>query len=133
MRMAAAFLAVGHCGPDGWMLRTAIQRSWPDATVESIGDEADLEALLAADSTGPAVLLVNRQLDGRFEAADGIDLIRNRHEPGSDRVWVLISNFEDAQSEAIAAGAHPGFGKTALNNPDTTAVLESAVARSQGH
>ena len=101
--------------------------------MESIGDEADLEALLAADSTGPAVLLVNRQLDGRFEAADGIDLIRNRHEPGSDRVWVLISNFEDAQSEAIAAGAHPGFGKTALNHPGTTAVLESAVARSRGH
>ncbi len=129
---APRFLTVGHCGPDGWMLRTAIQRSWPDATVESIGDEADLEALLA-NSTGPAVLLVNRKLDGRFEASDGIDLIRNRQQPGSDRVWMLISNFDDAQSEAVAAGAHPGFGKTALNRPETTAVLESAVARSRGN
>lgn len=115
------------------MLRTAIQRSWSDATVESIGDESDLDALLAADPDRPAVLLVNRKLDGRFDAEDGIDLIRKRRESDSRRVWLLISNFEEAQAEAVAAGAHPGFGKTALNHPETAAVLESAVERSRGH
>jgi hypothetical protein len=30
---------------------------------------------------------------------------------------MLVSNYDDAQEEAIAAGAAPGFGKSALYGP----------------
>jgi hypothetical protein len=32
---------------------------------------------------------------------------------------MLISNYEEHQAAAVAAGAQPGFGKLSLNSPQT--------------
>ncbi len=32
---------------------------------------------------------------------------------------MLVSNYEDAQQDAVARGALPGFGKAALRQPET--------------
>ena len=118
------FLAVGHCGPDSWMLRTAVQRVVPDAAVEPVDRESDLDARLDAARERPVVLLVNRKLDGDFTAEDGIDLIAGRRE--GTHVALLVTNLADAMAEAEAVGALPGFGKSGLHDEGTSNVLRRA-------
>lgn len=121
------FLAVGHCGPDSWMLRTAVQRVVEGAEVEAIAEEDDLHARLASADRRPTVLMVNRSLDGLFDAVDGIELIRAFHGPDVRHVSMLVSNLDDAQARAEAAGAIEGFGKTDLNAVGTGDALRAAV------
>ena len=115
------------------MLRTAIQRVIPGAMVEDITGEAGLAERLNRDADRPVVILVNRKLDGDFNAADGIELIKAR--PDGGQVWMLVTNLPDAAAAAEAAGAVPGFGKSDLHVESTSDVLrqaaEVAVARVQ--
>jgi two-component system, chemotaxis family, chemotaxis protein CheY len=113
---------VGHCGPDSWALKSAVGSAIPGARVVSANDQPELErAMETAD-----LLLVNRQLDGAFDADSGADLIRAIRAakgPGA----MLISNFPEAQAEAEAAGALPGFGKTAMYAAETKRRLRAAL------
>ncbi len=119
-------MLVGHCGPDAIMLKTVVQRALPEASVELVNDQAALDAALA----GEVVLLVNRELDGAFHAGTGgIDLVRHLAQLDSPPPMLLVSNFEEAQSEAQAAGAMPGFGKSNLYDEDTTQRLKDAASR----
>ncbi len=118
-------MLVGHCGPDAIMLKTVVQRTLPDANVELINDHDALDASLAGD----VVLLVNRELDGDFRTGTGgIDLIRHLTESATTAPMLLVSNFEDAQAEAEAAGAMPGFGKSDLYHDDTAQRLKDAAS-----
>jgi len=40
---------------------------------------------------------------------------------------MLVSNFADAQAQAVESGALPGFGKAALNAPETLARLKEQL------
>jgi len=76
------------------------------------------------------LVLVNRVLDQ--DGSPGLELIRQMK--GDDALHtvpvMLVSNYEDAQRDAVAAGALPGFGKDALGRPPmlerVNAVLQSA-------
>ena len=119
-------MLVGHCGPDAIMLKTVVQRALPEANVELINDHDALDASLAGD----VVLLVNRELDGDFRTGvGGIDLIRHLTESATTAPMLLVSNFEEAQAQAEAAGAMPGFGKSDLYHDDTTQRLKDAASR----
>lgn len=104
---------VGHCVPDSYMLKTAVQRAVPGATILAVNSSEELDAV-AGDSD---LLLVNRVLDGYFRAGGGVELIRQlaggRGGSPTPRI-ILISNIEIAQNEAREAGALPGFGKSEL-------------------
>lgn len=118
-------ILVGHCGPDAIMLKTVAQRVLPDARVELINDQASLDAALARE----VILLVNRELDGEFNTGTGgIDLIRHLSASAVAAPMLLVSNFEDAQAQAEAAGAMPGFGKSTLYHDDTTQRLKDAAS-----
>lgn len=122
-------LLVGHCGPDASMLRAALRSALPDVSLESVNDGRRLEALVGSAD----LALVNRALDGEFEAADGIELIRKlgvNVGPGKGPVLMLVSNYPEAQAAASAAGAAPGFGKSDLYSPQTRAILLRALGRS---
>ena len=116
---------VGHCGPDMFMLKTAVGRALPEATLVSVND---VDAL-SEYRTPEALLLVNRELDGRFHSQSGIDLISEIARQTDGPVMILISNFEDAQAQAVAAGARPGFGKSQLYDKSTTDILSGAMHR----
>lgn len=116
---------VGHCGPDSFMLRNVAQRAVPGAKIESADDP---EALRAA-AAGADLLLVNRVLDTDVGYASGIDLIRDLA-PGSHAAMMLVSNYPDAQAQAEAAGAAPGFGKRDAYARETAERIRGAVARS---
>ncbi|MCH2161747.1 MAG: hypothetical protein MK085_07720 [Phycisphaerales bacterium] len=112
---------VGHCGPDTWMIRSAVERALPGVTVDMVTEQDQLDAHLQPGR----VLLLNRQLDGVFDAELGQELIDPAVAAGA--VPLLVSNFAEAQEAALAAGAHEGFGKSAINDEATAEVLRSAA------
>ncbi|MHC4909647.1 MAG: hypothetical protein ACYTF9_08025 [Planctomycetota bacterium] len=122
MNTESLIALVGHCGPDAFMLRTAVSRAVPGATLEMVNDQRTLDPLL----TSRTVLLVNRVLDGPFDASDGIELIAAVTAGDDAPVALLVSNFDHAQAAATAAGGHPGFGKNDLYEERTASLLRAA-------
>ena len=119
----ARILLVGHCIPDAYAIRSAVTSMIRGSTVEFARDQAEtLEKLPDSD-----LLLINRPLDGEFDADDGVALIRTLAPAAKPRL-MLISNHADAQSAAQAAGALPGFGKHDLYSDETKRRLQAALA-----
>lgn len=115
---------VGHCGPDAFMLRSAVKYAVPDADVVFISDTTSLQDAI---EKGVSVLLVNRLLDGYFFDTRGVELIRQLHESHPTIKTMLISNYPEAQSEAIRAGAVEGFGKSEIGTPKMRQCLEKVL------
>lgn len=114
---------VGHCGFDQTSLARAVASALPGLAVESAHNTAGLD-----QHAGPgALLLVNRVLDGRFGTSSGIDLIAKLARLDPAPRMMLISNFPDAQAQAVQVGALPGFGKNEVGTPDTAAKLQAAA------
>jgi CheY-like chemotaxis protein len=117
-------LSVGQCAFDHTRIAHHLEQSFR-AQVEgaSTFDEA-----LAALRSGPYdLVLVNRVSD--LDEAPGIDLIRSvKAESGlADLPVMLVSNYPEAQEEAKALGALPGFGKSDLTSATTRARLEAIL------
>lgn len=126
---AVCVALVGHCGPDAFALRSAVRRFAPGAQIVAISGDAELDAALG-DAGGPAlVLLVNRVLDGDFENPSGIGVMRRAASARRRTAVMLISNLPEAQAEAVAVGAVPGFGKRDLNTDKARDALNRAVAQ----
>lgn len=76
------------------------------------------------------LLLVNRKLDGDFDTGSGLDLIRVLMAlPQGRAAIMLVSNHADAQSQAEALGAAPGFGKAKAGAPEAAQRMRTAVER----
>lgn len=123
MSDARTVVLVGHCNPDMFMLRTAVGRALPGATIETANDT---EAAHAHAHAG-AVWLVNRELDGQFETGSGVELIGSFAGADDPPAMLLISNLTEAQQHAEAAGARPGFGKAQLYHARTAELLRQAA------
>lgn len=116
---------VGHCGPDSYVLRSAVSRFVPGGEVVFAADESALkEELGKAD-----LLLINRTLGGDFDVESGIELIRRLAGGAAGPVprMMLVSNYAEAQSEAEGAGALKGFGKREINTEETRAKVRAAL------
>ncbi len=119
---AKRVLDVGQCGPDHAAIRRVL--------VARFGVEIDNaftaeQALQLLRERVYDLILVNRILD--LERTEGLDLVRQIK---GDAAWarvpvMLISNLEEAQQQAMAAGAVRGFGKNAANDPATEARLQA--------
>src|SRR4051812_44306717 len=119
--MPRTVVLVGHCGVDGPRLQSELSRL-DDVDVTRVNSEADLERCCA----DAALLLVNREPVGFDE--DGIEIVRKvcQNHPGTK--VMLVSDLPDAQAEAEAAGALPGFGKRLMGTPKLgAAVLRGLV------
>ncbi|HMO25331.1 MAG TPA: hypothetical protein PKB10_03610 [Tepidisphaeraceae bacterium] len=115
---------IGHCGFDSVGLKNAVLRVWPDAQVIGVRYDAELKTAI---EQGADLLLINRTLSG-FSAADGIGLIRQVKQTYPQTRCMLISNYDDAQQAAVAAGAVRGFGKNDLGSRTVDDLLRSAMA-----
>ena len=105
---------VGHCGFDSGSLSRFASEVAPDAQVVRVNDQRSLDNLTGPDT----LLLVNRVLDGRFDVGgSGIELIKTLVAQPNPGPVMLISNYDDAQQQAQAAGALPGFGKSQVGDP----------------
>ena len=116
---------VGHCGFDSGSLTRFAKEVAPQAEVTRVNDQQALDTLANADT----LLLVNRVLDGRFDAGgSGIELIKSIAKQENSPATMLVSNYTDAQEEAEAAGALPGFGKSQVGDPTTRQRIAEAIA-----
>jgi hypothetical protein len=115
---------VGHCGPDSSFLRIVVSRAQRDVHVLMVDDDTDLKRAL---DDGVDLLLLNRQLDFGFDEHEGIALLRKIRASYPAVKAMLVSNYPDAQAEAVAEGALPGFGKRELNTPRVSELLREAL------
>jgi two-component system chemotaxis response regulator CheY len=118
-------LSVGQCGFDHSAIDQMIRTHFE--TEALLADSAE-EALAILRNGAVALVLINRVLDR--DGSLGIELLKQIK---SDRAFafipvMLVSNYEDAQEEAIEAGAVPGFGKAALGTPATIERLRRHLA-----
>ena len=112
--MARIIGLVGHCGPDSYMLRSAVKYAVADSDVRMLNDDSSVERAMEAGAT---LLLINRTLDGGFDEEQGVELVRKLKTSHPAVKTMLISNYADAQSAAVAAGALEGFGKSEIGSP----------------
>ena len=123
MSHGPTFVLVGHCWADRIGLKSAVKRAVRGARFE----KADTMAVLQTHLDAGAVLLVNRVLGGGFGTGNGVELIRDLARDGITSPMILVSNHADAQAEAVAAGALPGFGKSQLGDSAVADLLGSAA------
>jgi len=104
-------LDVGQCGADHPAISGMLRKAF-DAEVD--GADTHKEALDALRAGRFDLVLVNRV--GDLDGASGLSLIRAiKADPAlAETPVMLVSNLADAQAEAVAAGALPGFGKSEL-------------------
>jgi two-component system chemotaxis response regulator CheY len=106
--MAKRILTVGHCGYDHGNIAAVLQKHF-DAAVDRV--DSATEAVTSLQQAHYDLVLVNRVFDANGDS--GLKLI-NRLKADStlkNTPVMLISNYPDAQADAQAAGALPGFGK----------------------
>ncbi len=113
-------LLVGHCRPDQFMLRSAIEGVVDGAEIVMANDSG---AVGEADSG--TLYLVNRVLDGSFPSTDGIALVESLAAGGGRAM--LISNLPEALAESESRGGLPGFGKSELRSDRMRSALEAAI------
>ncbi len=106
-------LSVGQCGADHFK----ITRTLEPFRVEIVSADTTEEALAKLRAGSYALVLVNRVYDA--DGSSGLELIKRIKGDAALQAApvMLVSNHEDAQNEAVAAGAVPGFGKSALYGP----------------
>jgi CheY-like chemotaxis protein len=124
MFMTKRVALIGHCGPDSSYLRMAVSRAANGAQVVAADDTAELDRLL---SEGVDLLLFNRVLDYGFDETEGVAIIRKLRANHPNLKMMLVSNYPDAQAEAVAAGALPGFGKREMSSPRVTELIRAAL------
>jgi two-component system chemotaxis response regulator CheY len=111
---ARRVLSVGQCFADHGSISRTLERAFPAQVVRC---DTAAEALDRLRGEAFDLVLVNRVFDA--DRGSGLDLIRHIKADADlrDVHVMLVSNYEDAQEEAVAAGAVPGFGKAALGQP----------------
>jgi len=116
-------LSIGQCGFDSSGIKTL---------VEAVGAEYN-EARTFADANNRLaeevydLVLVNRVTDA--DGSLGINFISDMIAKKSDKkpAVMMVSNYEEAQRDAMALGAVEGFGKQALRSPETRKKIEAAL------
>ena len=114
-------LSAGQCFADHSGITRVMGKAFG---AEVVGVHSEREALTLLRQKAFALVLVNRVFDA--DGSSGLDLIRAiKAEDALKHLPVmLVSNYEEAQAQAVAAGATPGFGKAALGHPQMLARVE---------
>lgn len=114
--MTKRVLDVGQCPPDHMMIRRMLERHFDVAVAQADGPD---DALAALREQPFDLVLVNRKLDQDY--SDGVEVIRRIKADAelSGVPVMLVTNYAEHQDLAVAAGAERGFGKQALDRPET--------------
>jgi CheY-like chemotaxis protein len=122
---AKRVLSVGQCMADhggiSWALRQAFA-----ADVKAVATQAQALDMLGKETF--ALVLVNRVFDA--DGDEGMDLIRRLKGDEALRTTpvMLVSNYADAQQQAVEAGAEAGFGKSSVGRPEMLERLRPFLA-----
>ena len=119
--MTKRVLDIGACEFDNSKIRVLVEAAFDAKTVAAASAE-DGWAALAEESFD--LVLINRVIAA--DGDDGLKLLKRIKADASLACLpvMLVSNFPQAQAEAVAAGAEPGFGKAELDWAETRRKLE---------
>ena len=120
--MGKRILLVGHCNVDGPRLQEIISSEIPGSKVERINSDADLSRTVGE---GADLLLINREPVGFDES--GLELVRKVRGENPGTKVMLVSDYPDAQEQAVRAGALPGFGKSQIGSPELAETVGQAL------
>ena len=114
--MTKTVVDVGNCGMDHESLRAMLEANFQVSLIQAHSVDEALDFLRAHDVD---LLLVNRIFDR--DQSDGLEMIKRvQADPElATTVCMLISNFDEYQQQAVAAGAELGFGKQRLQETKT--------------
>ena len=117
-------LSVGQCMADHSSISWTFQRHF-NAEVQPAHSVADALSQLRQEPFD--LVLVNRVFDA--DGSSGVSLIQELQADETLRKIpiMLVSNYDDAQREAVQAGALPGFGKAALGQPQMVARVKAIL------
>ena len=120
-------LSLGQCAADHASIRWLMQGEFGAEVVTACTYD---DALAKLRQGNFALVLVNRILD--YDGQPGLGFIDRLKEDAALRSLpvMLVSNYADAQAEAVAHGALPGFGKSGLEQPATLARLRAVLEES---
>ncbi|QGJ70000.1 Response regulator PleD [Planctomycetales bacterium 10988] len=123
--MKKKVLDVGQCDYDHANITAFINKFAEAEVVRTHGLEDSLSQLKSGDFD---LVLINRKLDR--DHSDGMPILKAiKTDPELQDIKVmLVSNLADAQREAEAAGALPGFGKAEYHKPESAAKVKDALA-----
>ena len=122
--MRKRVVLVGHCGPDSSYLRAVLSSVDSSVEISAVDDE---QGLMAALQSGVDLVLFNRLLDYGFEEVEGAKVIARMHRQFPQAKLMMVSNYPEAQADAVAAGALPGFGKRELGSSRVREILKSVL------
>jgi DNA-binding NarL/FixJ family response regulator len=122
LTMPHSVILVGHCGIDGPRLQREISARLPGTEVIRCNTTADLDRCCA---DGADLLLVNREPVG-FDQ-DGLAIVRDVREQHPGCKVMLVSDYPEAQEEAVKAGAMQGFGKSLMGSPELVEKVKAAL------
>jgi DNA-binding NarL/FixJ family response regulator len=120
--MPHSVILVGHCGIDGPRLQREISAKLPNTDVVRCNSTADLDRHC---EEGADLFLVNREPVG-FDQ-DGLAIVRKVHEEHPELKVMLVSDYPEAQEEAVKAGAMQGFGKSLMGSPELAEKVKAAL------
>ena len=122
--MSKTVLSIGQCSADHASISRLLQTKFQAMikTADSIE-----EAIKHSHNSSIDLILVNRIFD--LTGEEGLTFIQD-HLAGPAKLIpvILVSNYADAQDSAVALGARRGFGKAALNSPETEKILREFLS-----
>jgi hypothetical protein len=102
----------------------AVARADRSVQVLLADDQQELDEAL---KEGADLLLLNRELGYGFDVSLGVELIPNLRARYPRLRLMLISNYAEAQAQAVKAGALPGFGKREIGSPRVNQLIQDAL------
>lgn len=113
--MPKRVLSVGQCVPDHSGISRFLRAQF-GAQVEGV--DTGPEALQKLRGERYDLVLINRKLD--IDYSDGLPILETiKADPElAETPVMLVSNYADAQQQAVAAGAEYGFGKSEYGKPE---------------
>jgi hypothetical protein len=128
MSTGTTVVDIGQCDPD----HASIRRLAESLGLRVVRAFTAVEAKKLCAEQGVALALVNRIFDA--DGDSGMDCIAELIEisktPGfanPQMKVMLVSNYPEYQEQAVGLGALPGFGKAALRDPTTAAMIRAAI------
>lgn len=132
--MHKTVLDVGNCAPDHAAIRQMLTDQFGAQVLQAHCANDTLELLASRQID---LVLVNRKLDQDY--SDGLEIVRKIKSDArfSSVPVMLVTNFQDHQQLAMDVGALQGFGKLALQSPEThrrlAAVLVGSTQKPVAH
>ena len=122
--MKKRVLDIGNCSLDHSAIRSLIEGRF-EAEVTQAHGWTDASKVL--EQTSYDLILVNRVLDR--DGGDGLEIVRQIKSDAKlkETPVMLITNFDEHQQRAAAAGAARGFGKQAIRDPRTLETLRAVL------